>query len=353
MNPPLPARLLRTLVDSVADLHAIGEGSFSERAIRSSNALVDGDINVYTEIDPAAGHLILVPDRGGAELAAVQEDFMRLQDQHPAIKRQSEDDEANVHVISKLCTRKEWQSLEIYHEVFKKMGLNDQAVVSAPVGAPRVLGVTISRTRRGFRADEIQALRLYAGHFTQAYRLQQSLLDQEALLAEGTSASLGRRGVILSDGTGTVVHATGDATRLLARYFPTARRVPGELPPVVRGRLLQLASTSEVRLEASSVLQQFGGDAKLRIEFLRLRHFDRWRLQLTEVDRSHAQRMQAQGLPPRLKSVLELLLTDLSEKQVAAQLGLTRATTHGYVKDVFRAVGVHSRSELMALWVQR
>lgn len=52
-------------------------------------------------------------------------------------------------------------------------------------------------------------------------------------------------------------------------------------------------------------------------------------------------------LPPRLRRVLEALSTGASEKQIAAQLGLSPHTVHQYVKDLFRRYRVHSRMELV------
>jgi DNA-binding NarL/FixJ family response regulator len=53
-------------------------------------------------------------------------------------------------------------------------------------------------------------------------------------------------------------------------------------------------------------------------------------------------------LPPRLRRVFELLLTELSEKEIAAHTGLSYATTHQYVVEVYRRGGITSRAQLMA-----
>jgi DNA-binding CsgD family transcriptional regulator len=55
-----------------------------------------------------------------------------------------------------------------------------------------------------------------------------------------------------------------------------------------------------------------------------------------------------QKLPPRLKRVLDLLLQGLSEKEVADRAGLTRATAHQYVVELYRRAKVTSRAQLMA-----
>jgi DNA-binding CsgD family transcriptional regulator len=57
-------------------------------------------------------------------------------------------------------------------------------------------------------------------------------------------------------------------------------------------------------------------------------------------------------LSPRLRQVLRCLLEGDTDKQVAAQLGLTRHTVNQYTKVIFRHFGVTSRAELLARWVR-
>ncbi|SDS41575.1 helix-turn-helix transcriptional regulator [Pseudomonas oryzae] len=56
-------------------------------------------------------------------------------------------------------------------------------------------------------------------------------------------------------------------------------------------------------------------------------------------------------LAPHELKVLELLLTDATEKQIAQRLGLAVSTTHSYVTNIFRKFGVRSRAGLMSLWL--
>lgn len=53
-------------------------------------------------------------------------------------------------------------------------------------------------------------------------------------------------------------------------------------------------------------------------------------------------------LSPRAREVLRELLQGESEKGVAAALGITRETVHGYVKTIYAAHGVSTRAELLA-----
>lgn len=58
-------------------------------------------------------------------------------------------------------------------------------------------------------------------------------------------------------------------------------------------------------------------------------------------------------LSPRLRQTLGCLLEGDSEKQVAARLGLSYATTHQYVMALYRHFGVRSRAQLLAYVMKR
>jgi DNA-binding CsgD family transcriptional regulator len=58
-------------------------------------------------------------------------------------------------------------------------------------------------------------------------------------------------------------------------------------------------------------------------------------------------------LSPRLKQTLACLLEGDSEKQIAARLGLSRATLHQYVTALYRQLDVQSRPQLFARMLER
>lgn len=61
--------------------------------------------------------------------------------------------------------------------------------------------------------------------------------------------------------------------------------------------------------------------------------------------------VEVAGLPPRLRSVLERLLSADSEKQAAAKLGLKPPAFHAAVVRLYHRLGVSSRPELMARFI--
>jgi DNA-binding CsgD family transcriptional regulator len=56
-------------------------------------------------------------------------------------------------------------------------------------------------------------------------------------------------------------------------------------------------------------------------------------------------------LTPTERRLVSLLLTERAEKEIAHELGLTLATTHSYITDLFRKFDVSGRTGLTALWL--
>jgi DNA-binding CsgD family transcriptional regulator len=76
------------------------------------------------------------------------------------------------------------------------------------------------------------------------------------------------------------------------------------------------------------------------------------------LTRIHREALLAAGLliadrplTPAERRVLPLLLSERSEKEIAASLNLSPRTTHHYVTSILGKYGVNSRPALMALWI--
>jgi DNA-binding CsgD family transcriptional regulator len=61
--------------------------------------------------------------------------------------------------------------------------------------------------------------------------------------------------------------------------------------------------------------------------------------------------MAQEPLTPMQREVLQLLLSDKTEKEIAGELGQSFHATHTDVKDIFRKYNVKSRTGLMAVWL--
>jgi DNA-binding CsgD family transcriptional regulator len=63
--------------------------------------------------------------------------------------------------------------------------------------------------------------------------------------------------------------------------------------------------------------------------------------------------MASSPLTPTERRVMQLLLTDASEKDIAHRAGMAPSTVHHYVVGLYRKFGVRSRAGLMSLWLSR
>lgn len=67
---------------------------------------------------------------------------------------------------------------------------------------------------------------------------------------------------------------------------------------------------------------------------------------------SHGLPIAHEPLLPSERRVLIALMTEKSEKEIAADLGIAYATVHSSVTNILRKFGVNSRVALMTLWLQ-
>ena len=72
-----------------------------------------------------------------------------------------------------------------------------------------------------------------------------------------------------------------------------------------------------------------------------------------QVFLSHGLLVGHTPLSPAQGRVGRLLLTGLSEKQIAGELGLSFSTAHKHVMEVFRRFGVKGRAAFMAVWLRQ
>lgn len=72
-----------------------------------------------------------------------------------------------------------------------------------------------------------------------------------------------------------------------------------------------------------------------------------------ELMLSHGLLLANAPLTPTDRRIVRLLLTERSEKEIAAELGQAPKTTHKYITEIFRKFGVSGRIGLMALWLGR
>jgi DNA-binding CsgD family transcriptional regulator len=143
----------------------------------------------------------------------------------------------------------------------------------------------------------------------------------------------------VTDGTtGPVLHTRDD---LVSREWQRSEYVNEHLRPV---RLQRFIATARVlgphQCEGIAFWRQ-AGDGPFTDEDCDV-------LRLIQLESPPLFRPRSISLAPREQQTLALLVTGASDKEIAAQLGLSTHTVREYVGAIFRAFGVQSRGQLVS-----
>jgi DNA-binding CsgD family transcriptional regulator len=160
-------------------------------------------------------------------------------------------------------------------------------------------------------------------------------------------------GRLLAAGYDLTVYNRGqERTHLLAQRGAKVAATPGDNGTFHNGRRI-----SECRLAAGDVLHL----AEIQLDVMASSSLPtipdmEWPTPLpvrSEPATTVSEPAEVDGiLSPSELRVLRLLLKGLSEKQTAVEVHLSWHTVHSHAKKIYRALGVHSRAELMSRFVK-
>lgn len=334
----LSAKDLRTALDFVGDAYSFDDlDAFRHGILPGLEKLVPSDLvgynEVYSATDPAL--VITYPD---PPLEIAGEALGRLAHQHPLISVQLNGDD-RTYKISDFLSRREFHSLELYDELYSRLGAEDQIAFGLP--GPLVIGIAMNRDRRSFGERDRTMLELLRPHLARAYAQVLQRMQTETLLS-ALESGLAERGaaVLALDRSGGIAAASGAALELLHAYFPEARgaTLPAELAtwlgrgPEAEGRPPLTAETERGRLTVREAGQSRGG-----------------RLLLLEESRAvSVAALRTLGLTRRQAEVLHLLAAERGTEAIADALFISPQTVRKHLEHIYARLGVHSREAAVA-----
>lgn len=323
-----------------------GLESFRRELLSSVRRLIPGDVLGYNELDLATGQALVFVESPEATYAGLFEAFGATAHQHPGVQLCQRGD-FRPHLLSDLVTARELHRLELYQEVYRQLGMEEQIYFNLTESA-NLVTVAISRSRRNFTARDRAMVELLEPHLRRAYlQAHQRDLAKAVIAAQEAGLEEADTAVILLDDRGHVVHASGLSQRLLDAYWPGQHDVGGILPDSLAD---WLHIGDDDVLNSMCVTRRQG---RLRIRALSGRTAEGWRtLLLDELPADplpSVESLLALGLTNRQAEVLRQLAGGNSTQTIADQLYLSPATVRKHLENIYTRLGARSRTEAVAM----
>jgi DNA-binding CsgD family transcriptional regulator len=288
----------------------------------------------WNEVDTERGRIeaVTMPDRYSGELSAA---FVAHMDEHPILSHYYATRDGRPYAISDFLDADEFHATGLYRHFYRELGTEDQLAFIFP--EPRfVIGVSLSRSTRGFTPHEREMLNALRPHLMQAYRnaqdfsrLRRSLAAMEAVVEEQ------EEGLVLLNGLGGVDQVTPRAQWVLERWFGTA--APGGLPAIVHDWLTAPAPTGPVL----PLIVDRGHD---HLIVRRVPVPDGEALLVSESSDDRTEDLLRQlGLTRREAQVLVALTEGHAVGSVGQRLGISPRTVEKHVQHVYDKLGLDNR----------
>ncbi|HLX69344.1 MAG TPA: LuxR C-terminal-related transcriptional regulator [Verrucomicrobiae bacterium] len=324
-----------------------GLDDFPAQALAALRQLVECETACYAEVDYARKRLVNVFDPplplSPPMSSNPPQEWLQFAADHPVLKYFKVSGDGQALKISDFVDAREYHRLEVYRKIFQVTGVEDQIGFGVRVGDQFVLGFCFSRGERSFTERNRTLLNLVRPHVVQAYVRLEELAGHERL-QQDLQAALRENGVgvIILDGTRSVVHATPGARDKLATYLPVPEdetRLPEALT-----RWAFLADDGQ---NAGPFL---AGSEPARLIVRRVRQDGRTLLMLSEENSvATAERLTRFQLTPRELEVLRWIAAGKSNAEIGAILGVTTGTAKIHVERILAKLGVENRTAAVAL----
>ncbi|HEX6204732.1 MAG TPA: LuxR C-terminal-related transcriptional regulator [Solirubrobacterales bacterium] len=335
--PQLPARDLHAALAFVDEAHSFADlESFRTGILPGLEKLVPCDLVGYNEVPSGEDALVITYPDPPLEVAG--EALGRLAHQHPLIMVQANGDD-RTYKISDFLSRREFHSLELYDELYRLLGAEDQIAFGLP--GPLVIGIAMNRGRRSFSERDRTLLDLLRPHLARAHARARERTETVALLAvleRGLQES--DTAVVALAADGAIAAASGMALELLHAYFPETGG--GSLPAPI-AEWLAAAPTYGPRplvIEGPRGRLQVREAGAARPASL---------LVLEEQRAPSVEDLRSLGLTRRQSEVLHLLARGRSTEEIAADLFISQQTVRKHLEHIYHRLGVHTREAAVSM----
>jgi DNA-binding CsgD family transcriptional regulator len=250
----------RQLSDGLAELYAPARGpgglDYAARVVSVVSRLIAVDSCSYNHIGggPRLLAWLVEPADVGAFPGGI-ELFQRHLPEHPVLAHHQATGDGRARRISDFLSDRQFRSLGLYHDFYRRCGVDYQAAITVPADGGGLIGVALNRQRHDFSADDLELLDLLRIHIGQAAAIALLAQDQFASSPDSAGSPLltARQAGILR------LVADGQSDRGIARIL-------GISPRTVQAHLQHTYRALDVtsRTEAVARLRALGATSGLR-----------------------------------------------------------------------------------------
>jgi DNA-binding CsgD family transcriptional regulator len=331
---------LRLLSDSLQKLYQACElEAFPRHVFAAVTPLVRCDYFSYNEFS-ADGSLTTVhcepelPEPATQFLLELGPIFSK---EHPTISYVTRTGSPEPFKITDFTSQRQWRQTRLYSEFYRPLACEYQMAFASPL-ADGQMALAFNSAGRDYSDEDRQLLELLRPHLLQAHANAQ-------LVTKMSTALRGLGGAMVAvSRSGDIEFATGEALRLLQKYFalPNGAAV---LPRRISDWLLKPVGSSL----AAAPLVIYKGDGRLKVTLASREGGGACNLLLEEKDDSaEIRRLIALGLTPREAEVLLWVARGKTSGEIATILGSKPATVSKHLDHIYQKLGVENRTSAAA-----
>ena len=316
---------------------AQGLHDFVTTLLEALPTLVEIDSIGYEEIRPADGSMLRFSEPTDSARPELWEAFTAHFHEHPMVARFHETGDASVHRLSDFLSDRQLRQTGLYGDVLGPAGVAHQTGFSLAGPAAPFVAVTLARgVGRDFTDRDIEVLEALRRPVKRLREAAESRMVMRAIEASGPAA------IVVPGLDGRVVWLSPRAG-ILARELGLPLRAGRDLPPPCDA-VMDTGVPTTIAVDGSlAQIRRLPGDGERALPALLLE-----RLPGPPARRT----LDRLGLSPRETDVLHLLVEGRSNHEIAADLVISVRTVRKHLEAVYDKLGVHSRSEAVAVAYQ-
>jgi DNA-binding CsgD family transcriptional regulator len=346
LSPSDLDRVLR-FVGEIAAVEQLSE--FPVRVLAELKRLIPCDLIGYNEINSARGQALMVLDPPSLDRSGLegQRAFQRLAEQHPVLRYHARTGDGRALKISDFLSRDEFHRLDLYAELFRLIGAEDQLAVALPSPPPLVIGLAFNRSRRTFSERDRRLLDLVRPYLAQAHRNAElrSQLAEMVVLLEGLVDATDRA-IVLLDQSRTVRRASRRAAALFAAHLGFRLAEGNSLPARIDAWIAccRRPEALDDNRPTGQPLVVEGGHRRLVIRFLPRGEIGEYDALLLEQARDQTEIGPLSRLSRREHEVLSWVSRGKTNPQIAAILSVSAGTVQKHLEHIYDKLGVRTRA---------